>query len=529
MLSMEVGEYILKFLKKYTDKIFIVSGTDYPAFIRAEQKLKEPEFVIIPHEITASSAGLGYSLSGKLGVVMVHTVPGSLNAFGVIANAYTSRIPLLVIAGKSPYTSKGNNGSRNLRIHWTQDADQEELMRKYVKWAYEIRDTSQVPYVLSRAVQIALSEPQGPVYIAIPREVSIGEVKEDKKPTMSEFYPGVPEHFLEKAKDMIVKASYPVIITWRAGRRLNWFKSIINFADRYNIPVLNYVGERVNYPSSGKMAIDHYDLKRADLIIEIETEVPWIPKKEGDIDAKVIRIDSDPSYSYIPYYDFECDLCIQSAVDEVLDRINIQDKYKIERKEILEEIQKQKEEKKEKIRKLSDAKHIDVNYASYKISELGFTIFNEYDLNPRYGNFSEFNSYFSDPAFGHLGWVLGASVGYKIATGNDVIAAVGDGSFIFGVPTAFYYIVRKYPVMTVIFDNKGWNAVRKAFKEVYPNEEFKEYPGADFDIERIPSSIESIGGYYEYVEKPYELNEALKKGKEKLQSGKPVIIHIKIY
>lgn len=525
---MEVGEYILNFLKEYTDKIFIVSGTDYPALIKAVQKLKEPEFVVVPHENTAASAALGYSLAGKLGVVMVHTVPGSLNAFGVIANAYTSRIPLLVIAGKSPYTSRGSTASRNLRIHWTQDADQEELMRKYVKWAYEVRDPSQIPYVLSRAVQIALSEPQGPVYIAIPREVSVGKIEHERKPRMQPFYPGVPNYLLWKIKEMIEKASYPIIVTWRGGRKLSWFNAIRSFADRHNIPVLNYVGERVNYPSSGKMAIDRFNLKQADLIIEIETEVPWIPKKLGDIDAKIIRIDSDPSYSYIPYYDFECDLCIQSAVDEVLDNINISDKNKIERKEILEEIEKQKEEKREKIEKLSDAKYIDVDYASYKIGELGFTVFNEYDLNPKYGNFNEYNSYFADPAFGHLGWALGASVGYKMATGNEVIAAVGDGSFIFGVPTAFYYVVKKYPVMTVVFDNKGWNAVRKAVKEVYPNDELKEYPGADFDIEKIPSSIESIGGYYEYVEKPHELNEALKKGKEKLQSGKPVLIHLKI-
>lgn len=523
---MEVSEYILNFLKNYTDRIFIVSGTDYPAFIRAALKLKEPQLMVIPHEITAASAALGYSLSGKLGVLMVHTVPGSLNAFGIIANAYTSRIPLLVIAGKSPYTSRGSTASRNLRIHWTQDADQEELMRKYTKWAYEIRDVSQVPYVFSRAVQIALSEPQGPVYIAIPREISISRI-EDKKPRMTPFYSGVPSYLLEKVKEMISHASYPVIITWRGGRKLNWFNSIRSFADRLNIPVLNYVGERVNYPSSGKMSIDYYDLRNADLIIEIETEVPWIPKKVGEIDAKIIRIDSDPTYSYIPYYDFECDLCVQSAVDEVLDHVNI--KNKIERKDIEEEIIRQKEEKREKIRKLADASYVDVNYASYKVSELGFTVFNEYDLNPRYGNFNEFNSYFGDPAFGHLGWALGASVGYKMSTGKEVVATVGDGSFVFGVPTAFYYIVKKYPIMVVIFDNKGWNAVRKAVKEVYPNEEFKEYPGADFDIEKLPSAIEVIGGYYEYVEKPYELNEALKKGKEKLLAGKPVIIHIKVH
>jgi len=36
----------------------------------------------------------------------------------------------------------------------------------------------------------------------------------------------------------------------------------------------------------------------------------------------------------------------------------------------------------------------------------------------------------------YLGWVLGAAVGYRIATGKDAIAIVGDGSFVFGMPDA---------------------------------------------------------------------------------------------
>ncbi|AWR96853.1 thiamine pyrophosphate-requiring protein [Acidianus sulfidivorans JP7] len=519
---MEVGEYVLNVVRRFSDKVFIVSGTDYPAFIKAESFLKDPEFVVVPHEITAAGAAFGYSLSGKLGVLMVHTVPGTLNALGVIADAYTSRVPLLVIAGKSPYTSKGSNASRDLRIHWTQDANQEEIV-KYVKWAYEVRDVSQVPFVISRAVQIALSEPQGPVYIAIPREISVANV-EVREPRMAPYYPGAPNSYIEKAKEMILKASNPIILTWRSGRKEIWFNSLKNFADMAEIPVLNYVGERVNYPSSGKMAVDSYDLRLADLIIEVETEVPWIPKFQ-DVDAKVIRVDVEPSYSYIPYYDFECDLCIQSAVDDFFNRLKIKRKAE---KDLLEEIEKQREEKIRRIEKLSNLKEIHPDYLSFEIGKLKWTVFNEYNLNQKYGGFDEYNSYFGDPAFGHLGWALGASVGYKMATGKDVVAVVGDGSFIFGVPTAFYYISKKYPVLTVIFDNKSWYAVEKAVNEVYPKEKIKDYPGADLDIEDLPRTIESIGGFYYYIERPDEVEEALRKGKEKVKQGIPTIIHAKV-
>ncbi|MFZ8823244.1 MAG: thiamine pyrophosphate-dependent enzyme, partial [Desulfurococcales archaeon] len=65
---------------------------------------------------------------------------------------------------------------------------------------------------------------------------------------------------------------------------------------------------------------------------------------------------------------------------------------------------------------------------------------------------------------GYLGWALGAAVEYRMAGGRDVIATVGDGQFIFGVPDAFYYIAYKNPVMVVIFDNGGWLASANSVK-----------------------------------------------------------------
>jgi acetolactate synthase-1/2/3 large subunit len=523
---MNVIKYIIKTIKDYSgNNIFIVSGTDHPAFIKYSYESKDLNLITIPHEITATSAALGYSLSGKLGVVLLHTVPGTLNALGIIANAFTSRIPLIVIAGKSPYTSKGSNASRNLRVHWTQDADQEMLVKNYVKYAFEIRDKSQVKAVIKRSIQIALSEPQGPVYIAIPREITVSDIEENHEIHMEPYYPSAPQSVIDKARELIEKSSNPVIIAWRAGRHESWFKALTDFANRSKIPVINYVGERVNYPSTGEMAVDDFNVKEADLIITVEAEVPWIPKYV-DIDSKVIRIDTDPSYSYIPYYDFSCDVCVQSTVDEFFNRLSVK---RNPDKELLEMIKRQKELKLKRLEKLSYSKHIHPDYLSYEVSKLKWTVFNEYNLNPKYGIFEEHNSYFGDPAFGHLGWALGASVGYKIATGKNVIAVVGDGSFIFGVPSAFYYIAKRIPVLVVIFDNKSWYEVEKAVKEVYPDIKLDgEVQGVTIDIDNLPSTIEKVGGYYEYIEKPYEVEEALRRGKEKVLSGIPAIIHAKV-
>ncbi|BFH72811.1 thiamine pyrophosphate-requiring protein [Sulfurisphaera javensis] len=505
---------ILKGLKDLgVDKIFMVSGTDYAAFI--EEKVRDPslpEFIIVPHEITATAAAIGYSLSGKIGVVALHTIPGTANALGMIINAYTSRIPLIVLAGRSPYTEVGSPASRNLRIHWTQEAkDQGEIVRQWVKYDFEIRRVEQIPEVLSRAFQLAFSEPKGPVYIVIPREVSI-EKGEYRRVRMSTFEPGVKREDLEKAKKMINESERPLIVTWRGGRRREWFDSIKALVDKVGIPIINYVGEVVNY--EGEMGLDMIDFSTIDLLIVIESEVPYIPKKVK-YEGKILKIDVDPSYSYIPYYGFSCDLCIQSIPSEVLSQLNVnpKDDWKEKVKEMYFQQEKRKEEE---IKRLKGKRTIHPRYLSYVIGKViskEDVILNEYPFNPRYAKLS-FGQYFADPSFGHLGWALGSSFGFSLS-GRKVIATVGDGAFIFGVPEAFYYAISTYGgnVTVVIYDNGGWLASAEAVEEVFPEglAKAKQYfPGADFKRYNIGETVKAFGGYYRLVESTDELEDAVR-------------------
>ncbi|BCU67626.1 acetolactate synthase [Sulfolobales archaeon HS-7] len=516
---MNGAEVILNILKKYTDKVFIVSGTDYAAFIEARYRGVGPEFIVIPHEITAVSAAMGYSLSGKLGVAMVHTVPGTLNSLGIIADAFSSRIPLIVIAGKSPYTERGSTASRNLRIHWTQDLrDQGGVLRQYVKWDHEIRTVEQIADTIQRGIQIALSEPPGPVYITVPREISVADTTlTEKKMDFTE--PGVSTSKLERAKELLSNSSAPLIITWGSGRRRDWFDSVKRFADIHRIPVAGYVGEWLNYPTTGDMALDSYNTKDFDVILVFENEVPWIPKY-GEPDAKIIRVDVDPLYSQIPYSGFPCDLCVQSGISDFLDNLNVKKSW-----DWGDIFVKQREEKMRKLEKMKDSKRIHPALLSYELSKIGWTIYNEYPFRGEYAILNRYNQYYADPGFGHLGWALGAGLGYKISTGENVIITVGDGSFIEGVPTAFLYTAKRHPVLVVIYDNKSWFAVEKAVREVFPSTSMDSFPGADLDIDGLAEVVESISGEYVYIESPSEIQDGLKRGKDAVLAGRTAIIH----
>ncbi|HLH85506.1 MAG TPA: thiamine pyrophosphate-dependent enzyme, partial [Thermoplasmataceae archaeon] len=320
-----------------------------------------------------------------------------------------------------------------------------------------------------------------------------------------------------KAKNLLETSANPVIISWRGGRHPQWYRSIANFADTFAIPVINYAGEVVNYPASGNMAIDRFDLSRADLIMVIEDEVPWIPK-DFDPSVPVIRIDSDPFFTNIPYYGIGVTLSVRAGVSDFLDvlRPNINREVLEDRRHRISEMHlKQLKDKSEEIRRLSKSARIHPRYLSDEIGKLKVTMITEYQIDPRYAMPEEFGSYFATPSAGYLGLSLGAGVGYSMATGKDVVIGTGDGAFIFGVPSAFGYIAHDQPVLCAIYDNGGWLASSLSVNDLFPDGMARKsgrYPGADLKRYSIGKVIESFGGSYMMIEDPGEVRDALREG-----------------
>ena len=71
-----------------------------------------------------------------------------------------------------------------------------------------------------------------------------------------------------------------------------------------------------------------------------------------------------------------------------------------------------------------------------------------------------------------LGWAGGAVVGAKLAAPDRaVVCLIGDGSFLFGVPSSAQWVARRYgtPALTIIYDNRGWAAPKFSTLQVHPD------------------------------------------------------------
>ncbi|MEK7878738.1 MAG: thiamine pyrophosphate-dependent enzyme, partial [candidate division NC10 bacterium] len=124
-------------------------------------------------------------------------------------------------------------------------------------------------------------------------------------------------------------------------------------------------------------------------------------------------------------------------------------------------------------------------------------------------------SFFTTSPAGGLGWGLGAALGAKLAAPDKtVIATVGDGSYIFGVPIAAHFVSRaaQLPILVVVFNNQAWNAVKRATLSVTPDGWAARTAVPLYELDPSPDYeliCRAAGGHGERVEDPEALPEAL--------------------
>jgi acetolactate synthase-1/2/3 large subunit len=160
-------------------------------------------------------------------------------------------------------------------------------------------------------------------------------------------------------------------------------------------------------------------------------------------------------------------------------------------------------------------------------------VVNEYPLDRRFAAFTRAGSYFGSPHSSGLGFGLGAALGVKLARpAATVIATVGDGAYFFGEPLSCLFVQRAHglPVLTVIFNNQQWEAVKFGALAVHPQgvaHARQRFPLSDLTPSpRFEELARTVDGYGERVESPGELPAALKRGLAAVRDGRPAILNI---
>src|SRR3989454_10016256 len=93
--------------------LFSNFGTDNAPLIEEMARWKKdggryPKVLNCPHEITAMHMAAGFAMAAGRGqAVMVHVDAGTANSAMAMHNARRGRLPLVLMAGKAPFTGRG--------------------------------------------------------------------------------------------------------------------------------------------------------------------------------------------------------------------------------------------------------------------------------------------------------------------------------------------------------------------------------------------------------------------------------------
>jgi acetolactate synthase-1/2/3 large subunit len=537
------GAYLALLANRGVDYLFGNAGTDFAPLIEAYSQAAQtgvavPRPILATHENLAVAMAHGYGMvSRRIPAVMVHVSVGTANMICAAMNAARENVAILLTAGRSPLTETGLLGSRDGYIHWAQEMyDQAGMIREVVKWDYELRNGEQLTTVVDRALAIAATEPRGPVYLSLPREVIAAPVAELEQTPPSRVAPAAPAapdaNAIAAAARMLAQAKRPLIVTSNAGRDAAAFGTLAQFAERFAIPVVQHRPRYLSLPSSHPMNLGFNParvVQKADAILVVESDVPWIPSQAApNADCKIIQCGLDPLFTRYPIRGFPCDIAITgstlatlSALTAALEEGCAAEAVALRRRWIADERATLTAAWKTALDAAARRTPLDPAWVSHCIDRAKdprCIVINEYTLFPEYCTFEFPDLYFGSSSASGLGWGPGAALGAKLARPHSpVMAVVGDGAYMFSNPAAVHHAsaLHDLPVLFVVMNNAMWGAVQRSTLAMYPDGLASKSNEANFvQLGKLPAFeqiCEAAGGYGERVDDPASLPAALKR------------------
>lgn len=208
-------------------------------------------------------------LSGRIGVAMVTAGPGLTNAITAIANASTSRVPVLVISGRPPRPQAG--------LGAMQDLPQAEIVRPLVRRAESFLSTRLLLERLDALMVASMGDngPAGPCYLDFPTDLLSENVHEaELRPIQWQrriahsIVPGAEA--IEAARLLVASSRRPLVITGRSAHFAG--DAIVRYLDLTGALYLDTGESRGAIPHAHPSyvpAMRARAMKEADLIITL--------------------------------------------------------------------------------------------------------------------------------------------------------------------------------------------------------------------------------------------------------------------
>lgn len=569
MTSHSTAHYFLEGLNEIgLDYLFCNLGTDHAPLIEEMARwhrdgLKYPEVLLCPHENVAIHMAAGYAaMSGRGQGVLVHVDAGTANAAMGMHNLFRSRTPVMLMAGKAPFSIHGElTGSRDNYVHFVQEPyDQASVVRPYVKWEYNLPSGVIAKEALRRGHSMMMSDPQGPIYMTLPREVLAAPWDEAQiKPYPAAQYGpakarGLDAEFIDTLADKLMAAQSPLIVTAYAGRNHAAPALLDELARLTAARVVEFNPLYLCIPHDSPCFAGHLSsphVEQADFGLLLDVDVPWIPKyTQPRVGSFWAQVDVDVTKRDIPMWGFAADLRAEADAARVLAQLIEAVKRKSDAAfaarvksrmgTLIDEAATRSLQVAHGAADKGKPGAINPQYLCAEINRLmgpedilineairnTLNVFNQI-TRTQAGSFIGLGG-------GGLGFSGGVALGAKLARPNSqVVQFVGDGGFYFSTPASVLAVSQQYqlPVFTVVLDNSGWGAVKESTLRMYPEGiakaqgRFAAHLAPEMNFAKV---AEAAGAHGEMLTDPEQTAEAVARCMAAVKGGRSAVLHAKI-
>ena len=479
-------------------------------------------------------------MTGKPGIVLgAQAGPGVVNLTTAVAEAYLAYSPLVVIAGAISRCDQGKDTF--------QEVDQVALFAPISKRSIMVTDPTQLEGMLQDAIRLSMSGRRGPVVLHVPRDLFSANVSPPVSSAVSIARSGpAPARELENILSLLARSHAPVIV---AGGGIKWSggsKTLVELAEKLQIPVVASTGHADVIPSNHPLnagqggprgnAVASELTRNADLLLVLGARLGFNSTFHSHdyISATVNIIQIDIEASAIGRY-FPVTMALQADAAETAKALlhlltdnpcqtdqwsGWLETFRQNRDALLTQRIAEADNSNIPIhprRALAEIRKA-LPENSIVTLDTGNTCLQAADRLTHY----HCPSLLTPLDFGLVGFGYAAAIGASAACPDrPVIAVIGDGGFGFTVSEIATAVQYNLPVIAIVLDNQAWGA-----EKAYQNEFFG---GRLLGAELNTPAYDEIAGIYGAdgyrAEKPGELEQALTTAIEK---NRPAVIHVKI-
>ncbi|CCB77460.1 Glyoxylate carboligase [Streptantibioticus cattleyicolor NRRL 8057 = DSM 46488] len=241
---MEAVVHVLK--SEGVDIAYGCPGAAILPLYKAMETVGGVEHLTVRHEEGATHMADGWArTTGKVGVAIGTSGPAGTNMITGLYTAIADSVPIICVTGQA--------ASTKLHQEAFQAVDIVEIARPVTKWAVQIKEAAQAPWIFREAFRIARSGRPGPVLVDIPIDVAQKEIWYDPQTDAPLAVESVKPHLprVEAALDLLLAAEKPLILAGGGVIIAEAADEVTELAELLRVPV------QVTLMGKGAIREDH--------------------------------------------------------------------------------------------------------------------------------------------------------------------------------------------------------------------------------------------------------------------------------